>query len=151
MSVQLRMLEPTAKEIDKLSRSVKGAIYGFQRKFRQDLNSPGLRFKQLAGHSRLYSARVTDDYRAIMVAVSGTEFLLVAVKPWQSAYDNLERYAYQVNPVTGGIEFLDVVQVDQQDSSTRRSPSTLRVPHQPLPAADPRRSPSSPPTPRLSC
>jgi superfamily I DNA/RNA helicase/mRNA-degrading endonuclease RelE of RelBE toxin-antitoxin system len=114
MSVQLRMLESAAKEVDKLPRSVKGAIYDFQRKFRQDLRSPGLRFKQLAGDSQLYSARVTDDYRAIMARVSGTEFLLVAVKPRQSAYDNLERYAYQVNPVTGGIEFLDIVHVDQQ-------------------------------------
>ncbi len=114
MSIQLRMLEPAAKEIDKLPRSVKGAIYDFQRKFRQDLNSPGLRFKQLAGDSQLYSARVTDDYRALMIRVSGTEFLLVAVKPRQSAYDNLDRYAYQVNPITGGIEFLDIVHVDEQ-------------------------------------
>jgi superfamily I DNA/RNA helicase len=114
MSVQLRMLESADKEIAGLPRSVKGAIYDFQRKFRQDPNTPGLRFKQLAGDSRLYSARVTDDYRALMLRASGTEYLLVAVKPRGSAYENLERYAYQVNPVSGGIEFMDVVHVDEK-------------------------------------
>jgi superfamily I DNA/RNA helicase len=57
---------------------------------------------------------VTDDYRALMLRTGGAEYLLVAVKPRQSAYDNLDRYAYQVNPVSGGIEFMDVVHVGEK-------------------------------------
>ena len=64
---RLRLTEKADKDIDKLDRAVKGAMWDFMRKFRQDPASPGLRFKQLKGDSRLYSARVTDDYRAIMV------------------------------------------------------------------------------------
>ena len=109
MSVQLRLLDKADKEILKLPRAVKGAIYDFQRKFREDPYSHGLQFKQLAGNSRLYSARVTADYRALLLQVSGTEYLLVAVKPRGSVYENLDRYAFGVNPVSGGIEFIDVV------------------------------------------
>ena len=114
MSVQLRMLESADKEILELDRAVKGAIYDFMHKFRQDPDSPGLQLKQLHGDSRLYSARVTREYRALLLRASGTEYLLVAVKPRGAAYDNLERYAHQVNPVSGGIEFLDVVRVTEK-------------------------------------
>jgi superfamily I DNA/RNA helicase/mRNA-degrading endonuclease RelE of RelBE toxin-antitoxin system len=113
MNVQLRLLDKADKEISQLPRAVKGAIYDFQRKFRDDPSSPGLQFKQLAGNSRLYSARVTGDYRALLLRVTGTEYLLVAVKPRGSAYDNLDRYAFGVNPVSGGIEFMDVVSTEE--------------------------------------
>jgi hypothetical protein len=43
----LRLTERADKDIDKLARSVKGAMWDFMRKFRQDPSSPGLRFKQL--------------------------------------------------------------------------------------------------------
>jgi superfamily I DNA/RNA helicase/mRNA-degrading endonuclease RelE of RelBE toxin-antitoxin system len=134
MSVQLRLLDKADKEIFKLPRTVKGAIYDFQRKFRDDPNSNGLQFKQLAGNSRLYSARVTADYRALLLQVSGTEYLLVAVKPRGSVYENLDRYAFGVNPVSGGIEFIDVV--DTKDATARAAaPPAQRA--SPAPAAAP--------------
>lgn len=49
MSVQLQLLDKADKEINKLPRSVKGAIYDFQRKFREDPTANSLQFKQLAG------------------------------------------------------------------------------------------------------
>ena len=52
---------------------------------------------------------MTADYRALLLQVSGTEYLLVAVKPRGSVYENLDRYAFGVNPVSGGIEFIDIV------------------------------------------
>jgi superfamily I DNA/RNA helicase/mRNA-degrading endonuclease RelE of RelBE toxin-antitoxin system len=106
--VRLRLMDKADKEIMKMPRSIKGAIYEFMHKFREEPSSPGLRFKQLKGDSRLYSARVTDDYRALLLHVKETEYLLVAVKPRGEVYDNLDRYAYQINHVTGGIEFLDI-------------------------------------------
>jgi hypothetical protein len=36
----------------------------------------------------------------------------VAVKPRVSVYENLERYAHWVNFVSGGIEFVAVVQLE---------------------------------------
>jgi superfamily I DNA/RNA helicase/mRNA-degrading endonuclease RelE of RelBE toxin-antitoxin system len=105
---RLRMTEKADKEIDKLDRSVKGAMWDFMRKFRQDPANPGLRFKQLKGDSRLYSARVTDDYRALMLHVKDDEYMLVTVKHRSESYDSPERYAYQINQVTGGIDFYDM-------------------------------------------
>ena len=78
------------------------------RKFRQNPANPGLRFKQLKGDSRLYSARVTDDYRALMLHVKDDEYMLVTVKHRSESYDSPERYAYQINQVTGGIDFYDM-------------------------------------------
>ena len=105
---RLRLTEKADKEIDKLDRSVKGAMWDFMRKFRQDPANPGLRFKQLKGDSRLYSARVSDDYRALMLHVKDDEYMLVTVKHRSESYDNLDRYAYQINQVTGGIDFYDM-------------------------------------------
>src|ERR1022692_2173568 len=105
---RLRLTEKADKEIEKLARPVKGAIWDFMRKFRQDPSSPGLRFKQLKGDSRLYSARVNDDYRALMLHVKDDEYMLVTVKHRSESYDNPERYAYQINQVTGGIDFYDM-------------------------------------------
>ncbi len=105
---RLRLTEKADKEIDKLDRSVKGAMWDFMRKFRQDPANPGLRLKQLQGDSRLYSARVSDDYRALMLHVKGDEYMLVTVKHRSESYDNPDRYAYQINQVTGGIDFYDM-------------------------------------------
>ena len=108
MSVRLRLLDKADKEIARLDRPVKGAIWDFMSKFRQDPLSHGLRFKQLKDNSRLYSARVTDDYRALLLHVRDEEYLLVGVKPRGEVYENLDRYAYQINQVSGGIEFVDL-------------------------------------------
>jgi superfamily I DNA/RNA helicase/mRNA-degrading endonuclease RelE of RelBE toxin-antitoxin system len=105
---RLRLTEKADKEIDKLARPVKGAMWDFMRKFRQNPANPGLRFKQLKGDSRLYSARVTDDYRALMLHVKDDEYMLVTVKHRSESYDNPDRYAYQINQVTGGIDFYDM-------------------------------------------
>ena len=105
---RLRLTEKADKEIDKLDRSVKGAMWDFMRKFRQDPANPGLRLKQLHGDSRLYSARVSDDYRALMLHVKDDEYMLVTVRHRSESYDNLERFAYQINQVTGGIDFYDM-------------------------------------------
>ncbi len=112
MTVQLRLLDKADKEILKLPRTIKGAIYEFQHKFRLDPSNPGLHFKQLKGGSRLFSARVTQDYRALLLQVSAAEYLLVAVKHRSEVYDNLDKYAYQINPVSGGIEFVDIAYVE---------------------------------------
>lgn len=129
MRVQLRLLDKADKEILKLPRAIKGAIYDFQRKFREDPQSHGLQLKRLEGNSQLYSARVTDAYRALLLKVSATQYLLVAVKPRGEAYENLDRYAYQVNPVSGGIEFVDIVHVeDNVRPKLEVGPSTHAVP-----------------------
>ncbi|WP_083502388.1 UvrD-helicase domain-containing protein [Sphaerimonospora mesophila] len=130
--VTLRLLDRADKEILKLPRAVKGAIYDFQHKFRQDPESPGLRLKQLKGHPRLYSARVNLDYRALLLHAGGGDYILVAVKPRQEVYDNLDKFAYQINPVTGGIEFLDLLTIGETVTPVPPT-SSKEVPAQPEP------------------
>src|SRR5262249_53236770 len=104
----LRMLDRADKEIMKLSRAEIGAVYEFMHKFRHNPANPGLHLKQLSGDSRLWSARVNQDYRALLLHIAEQEYLLVAVKHRKDVYDNLDRYAYRVNRVTGGIEVVDL-------------------------------------------
>ncbi|MBF6340658.1 UvrD-helicase domain-containing protein [Nocardia abscessus] len=92
----------------KLPRAVKGAVLDFQHKFRNNPQHPGLQLKQLQG-SKLFSARINQSYRALLLHAGGADWMVVSVSSRQSAYNNLDEYAYQVNPVTGGIEFVDLV------------------------------------------
>lgn len=107
----LRILERADKEILKLSRADKGAVYEFQHKFRQNPNHPGLRLKQLKGDTRLWSARVTQDYRALLLNIQEQDFLLVSVRHRKDVYDDLDRYTYRINGVTGGIEVIDLAAI----------------------------------------
>lgn len=124
--IRLRILDKTDKAIMKLPRDVKGAIYDFQHKFRRDPHSPGLQLKQLRGSgpgdggARLCSARVTKDYRALLLHLGASEWLLLAVMHRGEVYENLERFRYGINRVTGGIEFVDVVAVEDSISGARR-------------------------------
>ena len=68
MSVQLRLLDKADKEIVKLPRSVKGAIYDFQRKFRQDpANRPAVQAAQ--GRLPAVLGAGERDYRALLLQV----------------------------------------------------------------------------------
>ncbi|WP_329521368.1 UvrD-helicase domain-containing protein [Spirillospora sp. NBC_01491] len=125
----LRMLYKAEKEAKKLPRAVKGAIYDFQHKFRKDPHAPGLRFKQLQGHQRLYSARINAEYRALLLHAGDRDYVLVAVKHRKDVYDNLDRYQYTINEVTGAIEFVDLVSVEENVSAPRPpAPVPLRPP-----------------------
>ncbi|EHY91117.1 UvrD-helicase domain-containing protein [Saccharomonospora azurea] len=131
----LRILERADKEILKLSRADKGAVYEFQHKFRRNPNHPGLHLKQLKGDTRLWSARVTQDYRALLLSIQDQDFLLVSVRHRKNAYDDLERYTYRINGVTGGIEVIDLAAIG--DSILGRVAGDGAEPEQAADAAPP--------------
>ncbi|BCL12370.1 UvrD-helicase domain-containing protein [Micromonospora sagamiensis] len=107
----LRMLDRADKEVMKLTRADIGAVYEFMHKFRHNPGNPGLKLKPLHGDSRLMSARVNQDYRALLLHIADRDYLLVAVKHRGEVYDDLSRYAYRINRVTGGIEVVDLTPV----------------------------------------
>jgi superfamily I DNA/RNA helicase/mRNA-degrading endonuclease RelE of RelBE toxin-antitoxin system len=127
----LRILERADKEILNLSRADKGAVWDFMSKFRQNPHSPGLQLKQLKGDSRLWSARVTKDYRALLLHIKDHDYLLAAVRHRSEVYDNLDRYSYQINQVTGGIEVIDLTAVDDSvvDRVPHSEPETRTASH----------------------
>ncbi|MGQ5229434.1 UvrD-helicase domain-containing protein [Streptomyces sp. yara] len=134
-NVTLRLLDKADREILKLPRPVKGAIYDFQHKFKTNPDSAGLRLKQLQGHDKLYSARVNDEYRALLLRLSDDNWLIVSVKHRKDVYAHLDRLTYSVNRVTGGIEYVDlqVVQEEVLESGTRH----VAAPAEPAPSAAP--------------
>ncbi|MBQ1075428.1 DEAD/DEAH box helicase [Micromonospora sp. C31] len=107
----LRILARADKEVMKLTRADIGAVYEFMHKFRHNPENPGLSLKALNGDSRLMSARVNRDYRALLLHIADRDYLLVAVKHRSEVYDDLSRYAYRINRVTGGIEVVDLAPV----------------------------------------
>jgi superfamily I DNA/RNA helicase/mRNA-degrading endonuclease RelE of RelBE toxin-antitoxin system len=128
--VTLRLLDKADKEILKLPRTVKGAFLDFQHKFRTNPHTAGLKLQQLKGDNRLWSARVTDEYRALLLRLAGDDWLIVAVKHRREVYDRL---SYGVNPVTGGLEYVDLEVVE--DSVLRRlaAPPAAAAPPAPPP------------------
>ncbi|MFD5129866.1 UvrD-helicase domain-containing protein [Streptomyces olindensis] len=144
-SATLRLLDKADKEILKLPRSVKGAIYDFQHKFKNNPYATGLKLQQLKGHDRLWSARVNDEYRALVLRLADDDWLIVSVKHRKDVYDNLDRLAYSVNQVTGGIEYVDLqVVADSIPSPAAPSPPSPVVPGSPPPAPTPTTVPSAP-------
>ncbi|MFK0256015.1 UvrD-helicase domain-containing protein [Streptomyces sp. NPDC090445] len=108
--VKLRLLDKADKEIRKLPRTVKGAFFDFQHKFKTNPGATGLKLQQLKGDSRLWSARVSDDYRALLLRLADDDWLIVSVKHRKDVYDRLSA---GVNPVTGGIEYVDLEVVEE--------------------------------------
>ncbi|MDT0608655.1 UvrD-helicase domain-containing protein [Streptomyces lancefieldiae] len=137
-NVTLRLLDKADREILKLPRPVKGAIYDFQHKFKTNPDSAGLRLKQLQGHDKLYSARVNDEYRALLLRLADDDWLIVSVKHRKDVYAHLDRLTYSVNRVTGGIEYVDL-QVVQEEVLSARAPraATPAEPAQPVEPALP--------------
>lgn len=113
-AVNLQVLERAEKEIMKLSRTDIGAVYEFMHKFRANPDQPGLNLKNLRGDTRLMAARVKRDLRALLLHIGDRGYLLVGVEHCSAVYENLDRLAYRINRVTGGIEVMDLHPIDTQ-------------------------------------
>ncbi|WBO66996.1 UvrD-helicase domain-containing protein [Streptomyces camelliae] len=134
--VTLRLLDKADKEILRLPRAVKGALYDFQHKFKANPRATGLALKQLRGDSRLWSARVNDEYRALLLRLSDDDWLIVSVKHRKEVYENLDRLSYGINQVTGAIEYVDL-QVVEESVLRRSAPAPAAAAAPPEPAQAP--------------
>lgn len=143
----LRLLEKASKEIHKLPRNVKGALYDFQYKFRENPTHPTNGFKQLKGE-RLFSARV-GEYRAILFHVGNQDYILVALRPRGQVYEHLERYRFDINQVTGALEIFDVVASEEATRPEPAAPDPASTPaaEAEQPAAEPATSEPGPSEP----
>ncbi|MFC9591087.1 UvrD-helicase domain-containing protein [Streptomyces sp. NPDC056944] len=135
--VTLRLLDKADKEILRLPRAVKGAIYDFQHKFKENPHLRGLRLKQLEGHDRLWSARVNDEYRVLLLRLADTDWLIVSVKHRKEAYEKLDRLSYGINRITGGIEYVDLQIVEESVLRRAAAPRHVTPPAEPVPAPAP--------------
>ncbi|WP_250032187.1 UvrD-helicase domain-containing protein [Paractinoplanes maris] len=111
-AARLQVLDRAEKEIMKLSRSDIGAVYEFMHKFRNNPHQPGINLKALQGDNRLLSARVKRDLRALLLHVTEQNYLLIGVEHRSAVYEDLDRFAYRINRVTGGIEVTELEPID---------------------------------------
>ncbi|KIM15683.1 hypothetical protein QV65_21055 [Rhodococcus erythropolis] len=95
-------------------------------KLQQDPDATGLDFKipKLAKTKYVRTARVTDNYRAVLIAAgedSETSTLyLVAVKKHDDAYEYASKLTLQVNPKTGAAELFDSLALDEAVGKARQ-------------------------------
>lgn len=127
-SAVLSIYKHAAKTLNKLDRGVKSRFEDFQAKFCYDMNANSLRLKKLKGDNNLYSARVTGDYRAILVRISPRQFMLIDVRKREEVYDRVdERYEHQVNEVTGAFEVVDHENIKEAIARAEERPKAERV------------------------
>lgn len=143
MSVQekatLRLLDKADKEIRKLPRNVKGALYDFQYRFRDNPTHPTNGFEPLKGHKHLFKARV-GEYRAILFHVGNQDYILVALRPRDEVYQHLERYRFDINQVTGALEIFDVVaseeRIEERTDAAPQAPAVETGPAESAPGPE---------------
>ncbi|RDI24042.1 UvrD-like helicase family protein [Rhodococcus sp. AG1013] len=125
MKAEVRMHDLFDSSYDRLEGSVKQRVVDFIMKIQRDPEAPGLDFKipKLAQNNRVRTARVTDHYRAVLVAAGeddGTSILyLVAVKKHDAAYDYASKLTLQVNAKTGAAELFDAIALEEAVGKAR--------------------------------
>jgi superfamily I DNA/RNA helicase len=121
-----------AKEFQKnlnLEGSLKPRAWDLLRKLSsdQDLTGLDLKIPQGAKDPRVRTARVNDNYRAVLFAAGSEDdqyFLLVAIRPHDDAYKYAAQVTMRLNPANGIFEVLrDVAPAPESSSSARRKGS----------------------------
>lgn len=130
MKAEVRMHDLFDASYDQLEGSVRNRVVSFIMKLQRDPEAAGLDYKipKLAKTNRVRTARVTDHYRAVLVAAGeddGKSILyLVAVKNHDAAYDYASKLTLQVNAKTGAAELFDAIALDDAIDKARQTSPT---------------------------
>ena len=104
----------------KLPRGMQRKVTEFINKFRNDPLSPGINYEKLSKgiDSKIYSVRIDDTYRGIVVREEETGvYLLLWVDHHDEAYDWAARKRCEVNKKTGAVQVFDVKTVEETVSA----------------------------------
>lgn len=96
---------------DKLPRQIKNKVTDFINKFRNNPMSPGINYEKLGkgADKKIYSVRIDDTYRAIVVREPETGvYLLLWVDHHDAAYRWAARKRCEINPRTQIIQVFEV-------------------------------------------
>ena len=100
----------------RLPKSAHRRVRDFVTKFRENPKSSGLNYEKIrkARDQRLKSVRVTQDYRAIVLAPdAGDVYVLLWVDKHDDAYDWAEDKRVNVHPKTGSLQLLSATNVEE--------------------------------------
>ncbi|MEV6965269.1 UvrD-helicase domain-containing protein [Hamadaea sp. NPDC051192] len=108
-----------------LDATVQRRVVDFMLKLRKDPDANGLNLKQPQGarDKRVWTARVNDNFRAVLLRPDDVTFYLATIKPHDDAYTYASRIVWDVNKVTGGVEFYDHGAIEEVLAHTQGSAS----------------------------
>ncbi|MGN9811408.1 UvrD-helicase domain-containing protein [Micromonospora sp. BQ11] len=95
------------KAYQSLDATIQRRVVDFMLKLRKGPDASGLNLKQPHGaqDKRVWTARVNDNFRAVLWRPDRTTFYLASIKPHDDAYTYAAQTVWNVNKVTGGVEF----------------------------------------------
>lgn len=108
------------ENLQALDNSVVPMVLRFMEKLTEDDTTPGLMVKPLknAADRRVRTARVNDDYRAVMMRVEGVQeptYHLIGVWPHDEGNDRASRLTMTFNPILGVTEVTEAESVVGSD------------------------------------
>lgn len=131
------MSDGFTKRCAQLDSSLKKQVLEMMAKVQQDPSLGGVRLKSLTNtrDRRVRTARVNDNFRAVLMHPGGETYYLVEVLPHDDAIAYATNVEFSVNPVHGGVEYIDrsaveaVVPQDDADAGAAEAREPLLSPH----------------------
>ena len=123
---QLMLHRDVLKMFGKLPAKVQKKVYELTRKFEEDSTQASIHLEQLSPMTRdpkVRSARVGDDYRAIVIAPDiGDVFLLVYIDHHDEAYSWCKNKSFEAHIATGTLQIFDVEETSSIAGQLQASP-----------------------------
>ncbi len=120
---QLMLHREVLKSFGKLPSKVQKKIYELTRKFEEDSTQASIHLEPLVPmvkDPKVRSARVGDDYRAIIIAPDmGATFLLMYVDHHDKAYNWCKNKQFEAHVATGTLQIFDV---DEAQAAIEEAP-----------------------------
>ncbi|WP_299018075.1 UvrD-helicase domain-containing protein [uncultured Photobacterium sp.] len=123
---QLMLHRDVLKIFGKLPAKVQKKVYELTRKFEEDSTQASIHLEHLSPMTRdpkIRSARVGDDYRAIVIAPDlGDVFLLVYIDHHDEAYAWCKNKSFEAHIATGTLQIFDIEETSAIAGELRTSP-----------------------------
>lgn len=103
------------KAYQSLDATIQRRVVDFMLKLRRDTSGDGLNLKRPQGarDRRVWTARVNDNFRAVLFRSADDTYYLATILPHDEAYTRATRMVWDVNKVTGGVEFYDYGEIQE--------------------------------------
>ncbi|MGW2172158.1 UvrD-helicase domain-containing protein [Streptomyces sp. NPDC001705] len=111
---QVVMADVFGKYYDALDGAVQAQVLQFIMKMQRDPDANGLNLKPPKGgrDKRVRTARINDNFRAVLMHYADRIYYLVAVLPHDDAYTLASHIIFDINKVTGGVELINLASVE---------------------------------------
>jgi superfamily I DNA/RNA helicase len=107
---QVVMADVFGKYYDDLDGSVQAQVLQFIMKMQRDPDANGLNLKPPKGarDKRVRTARINDNFRAVLMHYADRIYYLAAVLPHDDAYTLASNIIFDINKITGGVELINL-------------------------------------------